>query len=125
MKASQGFVDGPAISDLHGRVATTHAVNDCMMEALEACFQKQQDLFPMKIKDVAQIRESYHIFRSTRRTSDTQALEAGVSVPDIDLVNRWGKVERAKGKRPGMEMKHHYADVSLLLRPFLRYTKSM
>ena len=60
LKERQGFVDGPAISDQHGRVATTHAVNDCLMEALEACFNKQQDLFPMKIKEEAQIRECYH-----------------------------------------------------------------
>ena len=36
LKASQGFVAGPVISDIHGRVASTHAVNDCLMGALEA-----------------------------------------------------------------------------------------
>ena len=125
VKGDQGYVDGPAISDNKGRLASRHSVNDCFMEALEETFVMHQELFPMKIKELEHIRESYHIFRSTRRTSDTQALEAGVSVPDINLVNRWGTVERAKGKRPSRAMTYHYADVSILLKPFLRYTKEM
>ena len=38
LKASKCFIDGPAISNIRGRVATTHAVNDCLMEALETFF---------------------------------------------------------------------------------------
>ena len=44
---------------------------------------------------------------------------------DIDIVNRWRSVEKAGGKRPGRQMKQHYAEVAVLLKPYLRYTKAM
>ena len=53
--------------------------------------------------------------------SDTRALEMKVSKTDIDLVNRWALVEKASG----LEMRQYYADITLILEPFLRYTKAM
>ena len=44
---------------------------------------------------------------------------------DLDIVNHWRSVENAKRKRPNLPMKHHYADVQVLLQPFLRYTYGM
>ena len=44
---------------------------------------------------------------------------------DVDIVNRWKSVEAAKGKRPKLAMKQHYADVQVILKPFLSYTKAM
>ncbi len=48
-----------------------------------------------------------------------------VSKDDIDVVNRWAGVEKAQGRRPGREMRHYYADITLLMKPFLRYTRAM
>jgi hypothetical protein len=48
-----------------------------------------------------------------------------VSKDDIDVVNRWAGVEKAQGRRPGSEMRHYYADVTLLLKPFKQYTSAM
>ena len=62
------------------------------------------------------------MFRSLRRSLDSHALNVKVSPTDIDIVNRWEGVEAAKGQRPGRAMIYHYADVILLLKPFLRYT---
>ena len=44
---------------------------------------------------------------------------------DIDIVNRWRSLESSKGKRSNLSMRHHYADVAVILQPFLRYTKAM
>ena len=82
-------------------------------------------MFPVKIQTVDDLRAHYHIYRSPRRTSDTMALEENVSGTDIDIVNRWKVVEKAGGKKPAHELKHYYADVTLLLGPFKRYTRSM
>eukprot|EP00978_Attheya_sp_CCMP212_P028992 scaffold101398_cov26-Attheya_sp.AAC.1 len=49
----------------------------------------------------------------------------GVSKDDIDVVNRWKLVECAKGTRPNRPMRHHYAELSMLVKPFLRYTKAI
>jgi hypothetical protein len=49
----------------------------------------------------------------------------GVSPIDIDMVNRWTKKEAAGTSRVSHEMKHHFADVAILLPVFERYTKVM
>ena len=49
----------------------------------------------------------------------------GVSGIDINIVNRWVKKGKAGGSQPGMAMNHHYADVNLLLEPFLHYTQAI
>jgi hypothetical protein len=48
-----------------------------------------------------------------------------VEKEDIDVVNRWKTIEKAKGTWPSRLMRLHYAEVSLLVKPFVRYTWSM
>ena len=96
-----------------------------MLEVLEELFITSRDLFPTKIESNQDLRKSYQVFRTLHRTLDTQALETRVSKDDIDVVNRWAGVEKAQGRKPGREMRHYYADVTLLMKPFLRYTWAM
>ena len=100
-------------------------MSDLLSELLEELFDSDKELFPMDITSKEMVRERYQAFRTFRRTSDTRATEEGVSKSDIDLVNRWETVERAKGKRQGMPMRLHYAQVELIIKPFLRYTWAM
>ena len=44
---------------------------------------------------------------------------------DIDIVNQWKAVEGAGGKKPSRPMKHYYADVTVLFKPFMKYTYAM
>lgn len=124
-KQALGFVDGPAISTLRGQVATTRALDDTFLEVLEELYETSRHLFPPHVKTVEDLRSKYQGFRSFRRTSDTRAIEKKVGQTDIDVVNRWKAVERAKGGRPAGPMRQHYADLSLLIEPFLRYTWAM
>ncbi len=82
-------------------------------------------LFLSDIKSEEDIESQYNVFRSFWRGSDSRAIAKGVSSIDIDVVNRWLKKEKAGGNRPGFSMKHHYADINLLLESFLRYTMAM
>ena len=122
LKAGQGFTDGPGISSTDGAVLSSMALNDCLIEILSEIFDEDRSLFPNTIKHEEMLKENYQVYRSLRRTSDTIALENKVKAEDIDLVNRWSEVERAKGRRPNRPMKYHYADVTLLIKPFLPYT---
>ena len=79
-------------------------------------------MFPKNIKSIDDVKSSYQVFRSLRRTSATRALEVKIDGTDIDIVNRLEGVEGASGRRPNRQMKHHYADVVLLRKPFLRFT---
>ncbi len=124
-KAKRGFMDGPAISDLKGDLLSSRFIDDSLLEVLEDLFESNQAWFPSKFETALDLRKSYQVFRTLRRTSDTRALEMKVSKTDIDLVNRWAVVEKAQGRRPGLEMRQYYADITLILEPFLRYTKAM
>jgi hypothetical protein len=124
-KQSRGHTDGPAISDLNGRVFSHRVMNDALLELLEELFDSHRDLFPPSIGSKDMLRERVQVYRTLRRTSDTRAIEKKVGQTDIDVVNRWKSVERADGNRPNRPMRQHYAELELLLDPFLRYTKAM
>ena len=81
--------------------------------------------FPPEIKSVEDIYERFLVFRSLRRGSNTRALNQNVSVNNIDMVNRWKTIEAAKGSKPYQPMHQHYAKISELKAPFLRYTSAM
>jgi hypothetical protein len=121
----RGFTDGPAITDSEGKVLTCSALDDTLQEVLEDLFATQTHLFPREIKTVEDLRLRYHVFRSLRRASDTRALSKKVAPTDIDIVNRWNDAEAAKGNRPKGSLKMHYAQISILIEPFLRYGWAM
>jgi hypothetical protein len=125
IKEKHGFRDGPAISDISGVVHSVRDINDCLHEILDDLFEDSNYLFPKHVTDKEALHKTYQAFRTFRRTSDTRAHEMNVADKDIDVVNRWKSVEKAKGTRPSRPMRQHYAQLSLLIEPFLRYTKAM
>jgi hypothetical protein len=100
-------------------------MSESLVAILEDLFDTHRELFPLDITSRESLKDRYQAFRTFRRSSDTRATEEGVAQADIDLVNRWETVERAKGKRQNMPMRLHYAQVELILKPFLRYTWAM
>jgi hypothetical protein len=122
----RGFTDGPAITDSNGKVLSCSTLDDTLHEVLEELFVVRRELFPREIKTVEDLRARYHVFRSLRRASDTRALEKKVAGPDIDIVNRWNNEEAAKtSKKSKGPLKMHYAQISILIEPFLRYGWAM
>jgi hypothetical protein len=125
LKKVLGHVDGPSISDLNGKVLSHQALNKSLLEVLEELFDTRRELFPASIPDKEMLRQRVQIYRTLRQTSDTRALEQKVGQSDIDVVNRWKALERADGDRPHRPMRQHYAELELLIGPFLRYTRAM
>jgi len=124
-KQKLGFSNGPAISNIQGKVLNSAIINDMMEGLLTEIFETDKHLFPITITSKSQIRDSYQCFRSFRRSSDTRAIQKKVDTKDIDVVNRWRTVEEAQGRRPSRAMRNHYAQLDQLLDPFLRYTFEM
>jgi hypothetical protein len=124
-KRSHGLVDGPTILDISGNVLSHKALNDSLLEVLEELFDSHRELFLPSIPDKETLRQRVQVYHTLRRTSDTCALNQKVSVSDIDVVNCWKAVERSDGNRPHFPMRQHYAELELLLGPFLRYTWAM
>jgi hypothetical protein len=48
-----------------------------------------------------------------------------ISLADVDIVNHWESVKKAKGSHPGMTMGLHYAQIEYLIKPFMRYIWAM
>jgi hypothetical protein len=72
LKESQGFKDGPAISDVSGQLYGTRDIDDCcQQEVLEDLYATQHELFPNHILDGKMIRERYQAFRTYRKSSDS------------------------------------------------------
>jgi hypothetical protein len=122
---AEGRVTGPAFCDEKGIVLTTRVMNEMFHEMLEEIRVEHKTLFLGDILSRADIEEKYNVYRSFRRGSDSRAIAMGVSPIDIDVVNRWTKKEAAGTSRVSHKMKHHYADVAILLPAFERYTKVM
>ena len=125
VKSSIGFKDRPAILLSNGKVLQARNIVNMIHEVLIYIFNTKRFLFPLDINNVDLITKYYQCFQTFRHSSDTRAIEGKVSSADIDVVNRWKMVERAKGRVPGMSMQQHYAQFDQLLGPFLRYTQAM
>jgi len=57
----------------------------------------------------------YSTNRTPRKSAHTRAKRAGISKELQEDMNRWSKVEAAKGKRPRFHMRDHYAEACLLM----------
>jgi hypothetical protein len=125
LRYSEGRVDGPAICDPEGHQWMTSQANEILHELLCSLFDEDPSHFPSHVKSHGDIKAKYHLFRSFRRASDSRAIAKGINLSDIRVVNRWSKVEKAKGQRPTFEMSQHYAQIDLLVDCFLRYTGAM
>ena len=124
LHAQAGRQSGPAISDHLGNLYSTRALDGMFLEVIEPLFDNERSLFPPDIER-EHLSSVYQVFRTLRKSSDSRALDMGVGQSDIDTVNRWSKVEKAGARRPRLEMRQHYAQPELLVKPFLRYTEAM
>jgi hypothetical protein len=125
VREHQGLFTGPAICDQAGVQWTTAKANEILHELLCSLYDRDPSLFPSHVKSHADIVAKYHVYRSFRRASDSRAISKAVALGDIRVVNRWQKVEKAKGQRPSYDMTQHYAQVDLLVDCFLRYSMAM
>ena len=122
LKSAHGYKDGPAISDEDGVLLPTHVIDEAIIKMLEDIYAEKRELFPKeKLTSVNYLRGTYQVFRSLRRASDSYVLNKKLSPTDIDLVNRWEGIEKARGQRPERVMRYHYSNVVLMVKLFLRY----
>ena len=78
-------------------------------------------MFPPEIKGIEDVTERLSVLRSLRRASDARAINSKVSSNDTDVVNRWKRVEGAKGKQVSGPIMQHYSDFPYLIRRTLSH----
>ena len=118
-----GREDGPAICDDDGFLMRSRDMNEMLWEVMEELYTEDPDLFPKSITSVEDVRTKIQLFRSMRRSSDSQALRKGVSESDVSLINRW-----SSSATTGTASSHLYINYSqqdLLNDIYVRYTRVM
>ena len=118
VKSCTGFSDGPAISTMNGKMPRSKDIDDMLHELLMGIFDLNRALFLPDITSHELISLHYQCYRTFRQSSDTRAVEQGVALVDIDVVNRWKRVKGSKGKVPSHTMQQRYAQFDMLLDPF-------
>jgi hypothetical protein len=118
---SQGNLNGPVFRGKKGQRVKSSTFQAPILRRLEQVQRKRPDLINAKVN----LAEDFKVGRSFRRGSDSRALAEGLSQVSIDMNNRWRKFEAGRGKRPSLKMHEHYADVVLLLKILLSYSRAM
>ena len=120
-KEERNLVSGPAISDSQGFILAHHLIDEEFHTQLELVQLQRPDLIPNAIS----VRKDYGIFRSCRKGWVARAKNVNISASDSDSFNRWRSVERAKGLRPNLPMREHYAEIRLMKRALIRCSKPL
>ena len=111
---------GPLFADKKGKRARLSRYNDEFRRLLERTRERDPSLFTAKI-----MIEDFSLRRSLRRGSTTEAQNNNVPVATIELINRWRKVEHAKGTVAGLEMRQVYTQARNAIITTARYSQSL
>lgn len=94
VKEQENHMRGPAFCAADGQVEYFGTYEACFYDVLGKVQFRQPDLIPVTIN----IPEDYGMSHFFRWGSGSEALSQGVSQMDIDTMNRWKNVEKAKGR---------------------------
>ena len=92
-----------------------------MMGCCTQCCKLQAER-PDLLAPMDDVEGNYSFFRSFRRTAEGRARAAGLDGSVQDAMNRWRKIEQAKGRRPRFNMVDHYSHAQDLMPVTWRYS---
>jgi hypothetical protein len=121
LREEQGKFHGPAFDDGNGNIIASGIYETLFYEVLREIQEDRVDLISADV-DVGEV---YGFYRSLRSGVTTWARECGVSEGDIDLINRWRKIEEAQGRKPGFSIRDHYTQVVQLKSSRLRFSRAI
>jgi hypothetical protein len=116
-----GRRQGPAFCDRAGEVALSYTYDMGFVERLMTVQVARPDLIPSEVD----ISEQFGVSRSFRRGSTSVARTRGVEDRQVELINRWRKVESARGRKPTLPMKEHYSGIAILVPEMLKYSLAL
>ena len=98
-------------------------MNDIILDKLEI-IKTKDEMNQIDLNDYV-IREDFSINRSFRRSSSTHAQNSKVPDSIIEAMNRWKKIERAKGRKANLAMIETYADIEQLIPTLVQYSQKL
>jgi hypothetical protein len=118
VREEEGFVNGPEFGNRRGEVVLMSEY-DAMLHYFLGRIQSEHSQI---IDPSDMVETAYSFFRSFRRTAEGPARAAELDVSVQDAMNRWRKIEEAKGKRPRFNMVDHYSHARDLMSVTWRYS---
>ena len=109
---------GPAFGDQDGAAATMSEYDDILHHFLKMIQEEDNDL----ILDTDDVVKNYRFFRTFRKGAEDNARAAGLDSDMQNTMNRWRKIENARGRRPRFNMVDHYSTVRSLMPITWRYS---
>lgn len=121
VRERQGQLQGPAFQDGRGNFLNPSKIEGHLVDHLQAIKESQPGVIPAEV-DCA---EHFRISRSFRRGAASAARARGVSDRQVELINRWRKVEHAKGCHPSLPMIEHYSDIQALVPEMVKFSQAL
>ncbi len=118
VREEEGHTHGPAFGNADGSLCFLSDF-DVVLHDLLKCVQQEPDSFLDKDDDV---EANYSFFRTFRKSAEDRARAAHLDSNVQNAMNRWKKIERAKGKRPRFDMIDHYSSARALMPVTWRYS---
>lgn len=116
----EGRTSGYAFNNSDGSRPSPTEYNATVRQYFQAIQEEEDDLLDPNI-DVVR----FGISRTYRKSAESMARAAGIPKDQVETMNRWRKIERAKGKMPQFDMADHYADAKQLGTLTWRYSYAL
>ena len=118
IREEEGCVSGPAFGNSDGSVALMREYDEILHYFLEQVQRENPDL----ISESDDIHSNYGFSRTFRRTAEGRARSANLDSGVQNAMNRWKKIEQARGMRPRFNMVDHYSHARDLMHVTWRYS---
>jgi len=111
-------ITGPAFGHKDGTVTLMREYDDILQYFLER-IQKEH---PNLISETDDIQANYGMSRTFQRTAEGRARAANLDSGIQNAMNRWKKIEQARGRHPIFNMVDHYSHARDLMHVTWRYS---
>ena len=104
VREREGHIDGPAFGRPDGTIAPMAEYDDTLHTFLKEIQSEGNDL----ILETDDVVKNYRFFGSFRKSAEGRARAAGLDSDMQNAMNRWKKIESARGRKPKFNMVNHY-----------------
>ena len=118
VRSAEGRVDGPAFGHRDNSVMSLRELDGMLHFFLEKIQKEDESL----IASHDNVLENYGFFRTFRKTAEGRARAANLESDVQNAMNRWRKIERARGRMPRFSMVEHYSEARDLMSVTWRYS---
>ena len=118
VRQEENCTTGPGFGHKDGSVALMREYDEVIQSFLSVIQQEENDL----IAATDDVQALYGLSCTFRRTAEGRARAANLESDVQNAMNRWRKIEQAKGKCPRFNMVDHYAHARDLMHVTWRYS---